>query len=50
MLEKGDFLDATAYTTLQGNGSASDEDSGNEDEKGQPYNLNRRLLAGAELL
>ena len=50
MLEE-DFLDAAVYTTIQGNRSASDEDSGDEQDGGQPYTLNRRrILAGAELL
>ena len=41
-LKKEDFLDAAVYATRQGNGSASDENSGDEDEEGQLYHLNHR--------
>ena len=43
-------MDAAVYITTQGNRSASDEESGAEEEEGQPHNLNRRqIVAEAEL-
>ena len=43
-------VDAAVYITTQGNRSASDEESGAEEEEGQPHNLNRRqILVKAEL-